>query len=488
MISKGLKAGLISIAIFGAVLTCSTEKSTTPNPNMPPDTHLYLRLGFTDRYLDYSQSYLGETVSMQILHWYGDDSDGEVEGFEWSWDVKAGWNYTTAFMDTFYVPIRVAQDTFTFYIRAIDNMGLKDPTPDYMAFPIRNSPPEVSFPIDFVQRYSREVYTCFSHFTIGWSGSDLDGDITITQYEWYLADSSFFPDSTDIDTMSWNYLDSLATSKVFDDLAPGSYRFFLRCRDVAGAYSDIVFYPDTVDGVWNVKEPVGSVLLVDDNIYFFTSDSVNFNQALTNVYGAGNYSTWNITDRISYYPQDILATLMLFDIVVWNGSSYPHFRESQTALTEYLAEGGHLLISTTHAGQDSTIYPFLPVDSVITETISRVFTVTIPDTTDTLLYEFTIPPGYPDTLRSPQPLSYSYGFATGPPPGLIPEEYRDDYPAQAIYVFGQDTVAARYPPYADDDGNVQSAQIIYFSMYFFDCIVNDGFYDLMDIILTEEFQ
>jgi len=479
VISKGLKAGIIFIAVLGAVLTCSTEKSTTPNPNMSPDTHLFLRLSD-------SLQYPGETVSMQILHWYGDDPDGEIDGFEWCWEDTANWTYTVDVMDTFFVPIRVAQDTFTFYIRAIDNKGLKDPTPDLMAFPIRNSPPEVNFPIDFVQRYSREVYTCFSQFTIGWSGSDLDGDITITQYEWYLADSSFFPDSADIDTMSWNYLDSLSTLKVFDDLTPGSYRFFLRCRDIAGAYSNIVFYPDTIDGVWNVKEPVGSALLVDDNIYFFTSDSVNFNQALTNTYGAGNYSTWDVTDRISYYPQDILATLNLFDIVIWNGSSYPHFRESQTALTEYLADGGHLLVSTTHAGQDTTIYPFLPVDSVITESISRVFTVTIVD--DTSSYILTRPPGYPDTLQSPQPLSYSYGFRTGPPSGLIPEEFRDRYPAQALYVFDQDTVAARFPAYVDSLSNIQSAQIIYFSMYFFDCIVNDGFYDLMDIILTEEFQ
>lgn len=465
------------IAVLALVIACSTERSTTPNTNQPPETHLFLRLSD-------SLQYPGETVSMQVLHWYGDDPDGEVVGYEWCWDDTSAWDYTVEVMDTFFVPIRVAHDTFTFYIRAVDNDSLRDPSPDHVAFPIRNSPPEVEFPIDFTQRYSREIYTCFSYFTIGWTGTDPDGNETITHYEWYLADSSFFPDSSDIDTLSWNHLDSLATRKVFNDLTPGSYRFFLRCQDVAGAYSEIVFYPDTIDGVWNVKEPVGEALLIDDNIYFFATDSANFNEALSRVYGEGNYSTWNVTQRISYYPQDIFATLSLFDKVVWNGSSYPHFLEAQSALTNYLADGGHLLISSTHAGADSTIYPFLPIDSVVTDYISRVFTVTLPDTSHAS-YDFDIPPGYPDSLKSPHPLSYSYGFDPGPPSGLIPEEYHDEYPAQALYVYGQDTVAARFPPYTVDQP--QSAQIIYFSMYFFDCVENDGFYDLMETILTEEF-
>ena len=480
MTAKSLRAGFLILIAFGLILACSTERTTSPDANMPPETHLFLQLSD-------SIPYPGETVSMQVLHWYGDDPDGEVAGYEWCWDDSSEWTYTPERMDTFYVPIRTAQDTFTFFIRAIDSEELKDPTPDWMAFPIRNSPPEVNFPVDFVQRYSRDAYTCFSHFTIGWSGSDPDGDETITHYEWYLADSSFFPDSTDIDTMTWNFEDSLATLKVFNDLQPGSYRIFMRCQDVAAAYSDIIFYPDTLDGAWTVMEPVGSALLVDDNTYFFTTDSTNFNEALTRVYGADNYSRWNVTNRISYYPQDILATLHLFDIVVWNGSSYPHFREAQTALTDYLAEGGRLLMSTTHANEDTTLFPFLPVDSVTTASISRVFTITLPADTSAYYDEFTIPDGYPDTLQSPHPLSYSYGFVPGPPSGLIPEEFQDDYPAQAMYVYEQDTVAARYPTYLDDTGNFQPAQIIYFSMYFFDCIENDAFYNLVDFILTEEF-
>ena len=176
--------------------------------------------------------------------------------------------------------------------------------------------------------------------------------------------------------------------------------------------------------------------------------------------------------------------MSLFDIVVWNGSSYPHFLEAQTALTNYLADGGKLLISSTHANQDTTIYPFLPIDSVLTDAISRVFTITLPDTSSPS-YPFDIPPGYPDTLRSPHPLSYSYGFDPGPPSGIIPEEFHDDFPAQPIYVYNQDTVAARFPAYTAADP--QEARVIYFSMYFFDCIEDDGFYDLMETILTEEF-
>jgi hypothetical protein len=474
-------AMLGALAILGGLYADCTEKvSVNPKTNQPPETHLFLQ--FQD-----TLQMPGETVSMQVLYWYGDDPDGEVSGFEYQWDYDSTWIFTTAVMDTFFVPIRQPQDTFTFVIRAIDNEGAIDLTPDRLSFPIRNSPPVVTFPIDFVQRYSRNTYNCFSYFSIGWSSSDPDGDATITGYDWYLADSSFAPwdsivngqyywNAAALDTMTWGHLDSLASLKIFDDLLPGSYRFFLRCVDVAGAYSNIIFYPDKAGGgVWNVMPVVGTALFIDDDRYAPALDTI-IPLTLAEINPAG-FSSWDIIDRVSYYPRDLEATLRLFDIVIWHGGSYPHFREAADAVTRFVASGGDLLVFSTHANADTTIYPFLPIADVDTAQIGRSFEI---------IRVSGVGGQYPDTMKTNAPgypvwpLTRSYGFTPGSPAALIPG------PVQALYTQAPtmrpdliDTVAARYPAFP------APADIIYFSMELFACQAD--FHDLLSYILEEEF-
>jgi len=466
----------ILLLLLGLPLACTTKRSVEPHSNRPPETHLFLQFADT-------LQYPGETTSMQVLFWFGDDPDGEVIGYEWAWDDTSQWAFTTSVTDTFFVPITVPQDTFTFYIRALDDGGLKDPTPDHISFPIRNSPPTVSFPLDFIQRYARVTYECFSYFSINWSSSDLDGDATITGFNWYLADSSFNPwttvgdsvvwDSVTIDTMSWNHLDSLTTIKIFNDLEPGGYRLFLRCRDVADAYSNIVFYPDTVAGAtWNVLPVVGTVLFVDDDLNAPTLDSI-IPASLAMIY-PGGFSTWNVIDRISYSPRDIEETLKLFDKVVWHGGSRPHFKEAADAITSYVGAGGNILAFSTQAqvGYDTVIYAFLPIGDIDTTQIGRAFKI---------IRAAGAQVDYPDTLWSPNwPLGRSFGFTPGPPSGLIPR------PAEALYTQAPDanpalvdTVAARFPAYPE------AADIIYFSMELFAC--QEQFYDLLSFILEVEF-
>jgi hypothetical protein len=477
------------LLILAFIYSCTDELIVEPPVNNPPETHLFLQFADT-------LHLPGETTSMQVLHWYGDDPDGEVIGFEHHWDYDSSWIFTTDVMDTFYVPITQPQDTFEFEIRAIDNGGLKDPTPDRLSFPIRNSPPLVSFPLDFVQRYSRNIYSSFSYFSIGWSSSDPDGDATITGFEWYLADSSFsawdsivtgvyYWNQATLDTMSWGHLDSLATLKTFGDLAPGSYRFFLRCRDVADAYSNVIFYPEKIPGAaWNVMPVQGNVLFVDDDRYASAIDSF-IPISLANLYGQGGFSTWVTIDRISYYPRDIEETLKLFDKVIWHGGSYPHFREAGDAIANFVASGGRLLaFSTQRSAGDTTIYPFMPVDSIRTSDIGRSFQA---DKVDSCSIG-EIPPGYPDSLSSsgpdpyPQyPIQDSYGISPGTPPALIPSPVDALYTLRSPYTGLMDTVAVRYPSFSSGP-----ASIIYFSMQVYLCSAQLG--GLLEFILEEEFQ
>jgi len=477
------------LALLCGLLSNCTDKNTVgPHANRPPETHLFLQFADT-------LQLPGETASMQVLHWSGDDPDGEIVGYEYNWDFDSLWVFTTDVMDTFYVPITQPQDTFTFQIRAVDNGGLKDPSPDRLSFPIRNSPPIVSFPLDFVQRYSRATYNGFSYFSIGWSSSDPDGDPTITGYEWYLADSSFSPwdsisggiyywNQATLDTMTWGLLDSLATLKIFSGLPPGSYRFFLRCRDVADAYSNVIFYPEKVAGAaWNVMPVSGTVLFVDDDRYASDIDSF-IPQSLTQIYGSDGFSTWRTIDRISYYPRDIEETLKLFEKVVWHGGSYPHFREAGSAISNFIASGGSLLaFSTQRSTGDTTIYPFMPVDSIRTPNIGRSFQA---DKVDSCSVG-QVPFRYPDSLSSsgpdpfPQyPIQDSYGISPGSPPALIPLPVDALYTLSSPYTGLMDTVAVRYPSFS-----IGPARIIYFSMQVYLCSAQ--LRDLLEFILEEEF-
>jgi hypothetical protein len=227
---------------------------------------------------------------------------------------------------------------------------------------------------------------------------------------------------------------------------------------------------------------LGTTLFVDDDVYALASDTI-ITTALDQIYGAGEFSVWNIiggrtngipNGRISYYPRDIEHTLMLFDKVIWHGGSYPHFKEASDPLVTYLGAGGHLLAMSTYNQRDTTVYPFLPLDSITVRNILyRSFWVSRDTGADSTLY--------PVTLSTPrqQPLYYSIGFhpsapmAISPPGPVEPLYWQKTSPSDSA------VVAARYPAAPDE------AKVIYFSMHLYDC--TNQFIDLLRNILTVEF-
>ena len=103
------------------ILLCLTscEKPTPDNPlgNRRPETHLFLMPG---------PAGIDTTLSTQVLHWWGDDPDGRVVGYFYTWDFiqelyPDSFVWTTFEYDTFLVPIRTRYDEFTFYVKAVDN-------------------------------------------------------------------------------------------------------------------------------------------------------------------------------------------------------------------------------------------------------------------------------------------------------------------------------------------------------------------------------
>ena len=52
------------------------------------------------------------TSSRQELHWWGEDSDGDVIGYYYKWSSDSLWTFTNLESAIFYVPIRTDLDAY----------------------------------------------------------------------------------------------------------------------------------------------------------------------------------------------------------------------------------------------------------------------------------------------------------------------------------------------------------------------------------------
>ena len=235
------------------------KKEANPVGNQPPETYLFLlsdtlNVGVVD------SVGIDTTASKQVMHWWGDDSDGLVIGYYVQWDYQDEPVWTTAEYDTFYVPIRSKFDRFTIRVWAVDNDSLMDPTPAEQTFPVFNTRPEIEFknrsnPSAPGGQPNVTAYT-FPTRTFMWDVIDADGVQTVTHIYYALDDTS-----------TWETLPGGERSVFLTDLPAGEHRFFVKAADIAGAESRTVSFPDpeddTTPNTWIVKETAGDVLLIN---------------------------------------------------------------------------------------------------------------------------------------------------------------------------------------------------------------------------------
>jgi len=162
---------LILIAAGG----CKKTVITGPvHDNLPPETHTVV-----DTIIRVGPDRLNSEVH---IRWWGDDPDGFVTGYEFTFDdpASASWTFTTANDSVFLLAPPPGQDTmdFTFTVRAVDNLGLRDPSPASLTYPVKNSPPVVQF----IQGANEPVKS-FPVLRYLWVGSDPDGQANLDHYE-----------------------------------------------------------------------------------------------------------------------------------------------------------------------------------------------------------------------------------------------------------------------------------------------------------------
>jgi len=386
------------------------------NENQSPETEVFV----------HSTDTLNYTQSVQTIYWDGRDPDGFVVGFYYTWKESPGeqdWEWTTERSMTF--PLKITgQDTFyIFRVKAVDNLGAEDPTPAQQLFPIKNSPPTISW-----TAASRIPDTTFTVASFIWNASDPDGDSTIVYFEYALDD-----------TTNWSRIagiDRLITLNADSGLTVGDHAFYIRAVDIAGAKSETIRMPENPAQFWYVKPAIGRYLLIDDyEVETTTSGRPDafYKSLLDSILPetGDTYSYWNIEELFPASRVQFIETMKLFDRVIWYtdviSEDDEHFITAQVAIPEFQNNGGKIIYTVQFNkgfGAQGDPLDFSPVGE-----LGNYYNV-IP--TNSIYYaDSAFAVAFPDLPALPQQLKVSYFilglFALNPKATSVPM-YRYDLP------------------------------------------------------------
>jgi hypothetical protein len=320
---------------------CSEDFADNPKGNQPPRTFVTI----------FTNNQLNSITSKVTLTWWGDDPDGIVEGFIYTFDPNAAsvqtwsndapdpnWTFTENTQETFVLTLSGNDTSYTLWVKAVDDAGAADTEGARQSFSVINSRPVVEFIA------TTEIPdTTFTVATFVWTASDLDGNDTIAKFQYVLDDTT--------NPSNWRDLPAAQNSVTLsqnDGLTEGEHVFFLRAEDVAGAVSDIIRMPLSEDDVWYVREPISNVLLLDDYNIADGTDAF-FQSTIAAIVGPAD--VWDIKRNAGELdPPSVVAftgTLLLFDTVIWYADTSPNLDKAQISVPEYVDQGGKILLTTS---------------------------------------------------------------------------------------------------------------------------------------------
>ena len=372
---------LIVVALF-VFAACKKQFSGTPKENLAPETHTAV-----DTIIRVGPDRLESQVE---LRWWGDDPDGVVTGYEFTFDSVVTpatvWRFTSRNDSTFLLPIPPGFDSvdFRFHVRAVDNNGLVDPTPAALGVPVKNSQPSIVF----LDGPNKPLKT-FPVLKFYWNATDPDGEENIKQYEVVWNDTMQAP----------FVLDATALSATFEAVNP----------QATGA-TDVNVYPN------NSATSIGTMqglLLSDSNVLFIrvvdnslarsayaasykvfvkrvTSEVLlvdgygNAGATVTNFYaqnlqaiGIAAFDTMQVFQTIgaafTQQAPDALTQARIFKMfstIVWySNDANRSLSLGQKTLGSFFDAGGKLLMATYVAGSfdpQSTFLTFTPAQALVT--------------------------------------------------------------------------------------------------------------------------
>ena len=386
-----LKNYKIVLTIFLEIVffSCSNDVVDNPIGNQPPHTGLFL----------YPDSSISSQPSKINVHWWGDDPDGFVIGYYFSWDSK-NWSFTASNDSLFALQIGAVDTNYIFQVSAVDNggngiydndilqngidygaepfndnngnavwdegetftdIGLIDPSPASINFPIKNSAPLVEW-----DQLTVLPDTSFPAMSFGWDATDIDGDGTIRTINIVLNDTTnpdnIIPLDGSVRNISIRTIDFLSTSPLMDiligglesNIAPqklpglilnGNNKLFVQAVDISGAKSHYIVLPEQ-GKIWYVKKPKGNLLIVDDyvtqdNAASFYSEIFSDSLNLINKYDIYNFHN----QTPPYLNVTFFLTLKLFKYVFWYTDNNPSLDLLAASTQKYIDGGGKIAFS-----------------------------------------------------------------------------------------------------------------------------------------------
>jgi hypothetical protein len=247
------------LAAFVAI-GCERDDTASVDRNRPPDT--VITQGFQDPTAPPDPLDPPDLFYRAEIAWRGEDVDGRVVGYQFAVD-DTNWVYTTKTDSVFRFTVgEVGSRQHVFIIRAIDNLGKPDPSPDSLFFEsYTTGPPAVDFvegkmevngaPFPFTGRDTVEVA---SSVKFVWTGADPDGFI--------VAWESKFDNEVEYLRHERN-----DTTRTQVGLAAGPHTMIVRGIDDAGAKStEVGRFP-----IWSNFDPVTTVDRSSITSYLVTS-------------------------------------------------------------------------------------------------------------------------------------------------------------------------------------------------------------------------
>ncbi|MEO8399197.1 MAG: hypothetical protein ABI550_05195, partial [Ignavibacteriaceae bacterium] len=94
------------------IASCNEKITDNPIANQPPNTGLFL----------YPDSTISSQPSKLNIYWWGDDPDGIIVGFYFSWN-GTDWTFTSSNDSLFALQIGAKDTVYTFMVSSVDNNG-----------------------------------------------------------------------------------------------------------------------------------------------------------------------------------------------------------------------------------------------------------------------------------------------------------------------------------------------------------------------------
>ncbi len=327
---------LVPMALL-AIAACSPKETFVPQ--LPPETTIFI------------QGPVDPVHHHVHLYWFGSDPDGDVMYYEirlLNPDSLAdsAWVATTAADSEFFVYTPDGYTDPVLEVRAVDDDGLRDPTPARQLFQFRNDAPVVS-----IGPYPVLSDTTYASLTLSWVGIDPDGDAGRLTYRIWLSGNQDDARTTTERTFT------IPSADFFEGPAADSSvrRVYVQAIDEGGmasapAIRQWVVRPLTIGG----GPP--RLLIIDDvpsnhestQAVNFRTDTLWANGAVRNL-PAG---TWSIL-RLQFTqpfrsPKDAEQTFANYDAVIWYRGTNTTFstvlRDVQDGIGAALDAGTSVLI------------------------------------------------------------------------------------------------------------------------------------------------